>query len=172
MVVVTKNYLQNEFGLFFKENYTKLFYCALDIVGDEEWAKDIVGAVFGKAWEQYDRLRDKDLDAYLYISVRNRAIDHVRRKQAMVGYHKVFLEVEKGWHEAYSYETDEEINYMFKGIEELPERERYVFKRCQIDGKRYAEVAEELGLSASSVHKYMVKAFSFLREKLKKCKKG
>ncbi|MBR3304019.1 MAG: sigma-70 family RNA polymerase sigma factor [Bacteroidales bacterium] len=172
MVVVTKNYLQNEFGLFFKENYTKLFYCALDIVGDEEWAKDIVGAVFGKAWEQYDRLRDKDLDAYLYISVRNRAIDHVRRKQAMIGYHKVFLEVEKGWHEAYSYETDEEINYMFKGIEELPERERYVFKRCQIDGKRYAEVAEELGLSASSVHKYMVKAFSFLREKLKKCKKG
>ncbi len=172
MVVVTKNYLQNEFGLFFKENYTKLFYCALDIVGDEEWAKDIVGAVFGKAWEQYDRLRDKDLDAYLYISVRNRAIDHVRRKQAMVGYHKVFLEVEKGWHEAYSYETDEEINYMFKGIEELPERERYVFKRCQIDGKRYAEVAEELGLSASSVHKYMVKAFSFLREKLKKHKKG
>ena len=172
MVVVTKNYLQNEFGLFFKENYTKLFYCALDIVGDDEWAKDIVGAVFGKAWEQYDRLRDKDLDAYLYISVRNRAIDHVRRKQAMVGYHKVFLEVEKGWHEAYSYETDEEINYMFKGIEELPERERYVFKRCQIDGKRYAEVAEGLGLSASSVHKYMVKAFSFLREKLKKNKKG
>ena len=171
-MVVTEKYLQNEFGLFFKENYTKLFYCALDIVGDEEWAKDIVGSVFGKAWEQYDRLRDKDLDAYLYISVRNRAIDHVRRKQAMVGYHKDFLEIEKGWFEKYSYETDNEINYMLKVIEELPENQRYVFKRCQIDGKRYAEVAEELGLSASSVHKYMVKAFAFMREKFKKRKKG
>ncbi len=169
--MVNRDYIQNEFGVFFKENYTKLFYCALDVVRDEEWAKDIVGAVFEKAWEQYDRLRDKNLDAYLYISVRNRAIDYVRRKQAMLGYHKVFLEIEQEWQEAYSHEMDEEINYMFQGIEELPERQRYVFKRCQIDGKRYAEVAEELGLSASSVHKYMVKALSFLREKFKKRKK-
>ena len=170
-MVASENHLQNEFGLFFKENYTKLFYCALDIVADDECAKDIVGAVFVKAWEQYEHLRGKDLAAYLYISVRNRAIDHIRRKQAMEGYHKIFLEIEKGWHDAYSHEKDAEINYMFQCIEELPERQRYVFKRCQIDGKRYAEVAQELRLSPSSVHKYIVQAFSFLREKFKNRKK-
>lgn len=166
-MAVTKDFFRKEFGVFFKKNYTKLFYCALDIVSDEEWAKDIVGAVFGKAWERYEYLREKDLDGYLYMSVRNRSIDHVRRKQAMVGYHKVFLDVEQQWYEEYSHEVDDEIDCMFRGIESLPERQRYVFKRCQLDGKRYAEVAEELGLSVSSVHKYMVKAFSSLREMLK-----
>ena len=162
--------LQKEFGEFFKKNYSKLYYCSLDIVEDEEWARDIVGEVFSKAWSQYEALREKDFDSYLYISVRNRSIDHVRRQQAMVGYHQIFLDIEQEWYEEHSQEREEEIQYMLQVIDELPQRQRYIFNRCQIDGKRYAEVGKELQLSESSIHKYMVKSSAFIREKFKKRK--
>ncbi len=162
--------LQKEFEEYFKQNYSKLYNCSLDIVEDEEWARDIVGEVFSKAWSQFESLRKKDVDSYMYISVRNRSIDHVRRTRAMVGYHRIFLDIEREWYEGHSQEREDEIQYMYQVIDELPERQRYIFNRCQIDGKRYAEVGKELQLSESSIHKYMVKSFAFIREKFKKRK--
>lgn len=161
---------QNEFGELYKRNYSKLFYCALDIVNDEEWAKDIVGDVFSRAWTQYERLRGTDVESYLYVSVRNRSIDHVRRQQAIMGHHKLFLDIEREWHEAHSSEMEEEIGYMHKVVAALPERQRHIFRQCFLEGKRYLEVAAELGLSEASVHKYMVKTFACIREKFKKRK--
>lgn len=161
---------QKEFGELYKSNYSKLFYCALDIVENEEWAKDIVGEVFSKAWTAYEKLRDTDVASYLYISVRNRSIDHVRRQHAMRGYHKVFLEIEREWHDHHTNETEDDLRYMHQVISELPERQKHIFHQCFLDGKRYVDVAKEMQLSESSIHKYMVKSFAFIRERFKKRK--
>lgn len=56
-MIKLNNSLQNEFGELYKSNYARLFYCAFDIVNDEEWAKDIVSDVFSRAWMDYERLR-------------------------------------------------------------------------------------------------------------------
>jgi len=162
------NRYKEEFGEVYKSNYRNLFFCALDIVNDEEWAKDIVGDVFSRAWSDYERLRTTDLKAYLFISVRNRSIDHARRERAKLGYHKIFLEIEREWHSAHENEYEEEIQRMHHAINEMPERQQTIFRRCFLDGKRYREVADEMQLKESSVHKYMVKSFAFLRERLKK----
>ncbi|HCC87224.1 MAG TPA: hypothetical protein DEQ17_03050 [Prevotella sp.] len=68
-----------EFERLYKDNYSRLFYCSFDIVGDEEWAKDIVGDVFSRAWDDFSRLRNTNIPSYLFVMVRNRSIDHVRR---------------------------------------------------------------------------------------------
>ena len=163
--------LRQEFGALYKNSYSKLFYCSLDIVNDEEWAKDIVGEVFSKTWSMYDKLRGTDVDSYLYISVRNRSIDHVRRQHAMIGHHKIFLEIEREWYNHHPDETEEEIRYMHQIVNELPERQRHIFHQCYLKGKRYADMACEMQLSEASIHKYMVKSFAYIREKFKKYKR-
>lgn len=162
--------LRDEFGELYKSNYTRLFYCALDIVNDEEWAKDIVGEVFSRMWNDYPKLHSLNMESYLWTSVRNRSIDHVRRRNAITGRSHILMEVENEWHAAHSDEYEEEIQYMHKTIDEMPERQRHIFRRCFIDGKRYCDVAREMDLKESSIHKNMVKSFAFIKEKFKKRK--
>lgn len=41
---------EKAFEELFRKNYSRAFYYALDWVGDEETAKDVVGDCFGEIW--------------------------------------------------------------------------------------------------------------------------
>ena len=49
--------------------YDRLYYTACDWVEDAEVARDVVSDVFGELWVHYERLRNENLDAYLFRSV-------------------------------------------------------------------------------------------------------
>jgi len=49
-------------------------------------------------------------------------------------------------------------------LQQLPARPRQIFTLCKLEGKRYSEVAEELGISEASVNKYMSTANRLLRQ--------
>ena len=156
-----------EFEQLYKANYSKLFFCSFDILGDEEWAKDIVGDVFSRAWDDYSRLRQTNLPNYLYITVRNRSIDCVRRQMRLqkINRHLVDLEVE--WYEHHTDEEKEDkLRRVNHAIQKLPEKVGLIFRRCCFDGLTYRQVAEEMCLSEASIHKYMVKAFAELRNNI------
>lgn len=51
-----------------------------------------------------------------------------------------------------------------EGIDQLSARTREVFLLQRIDGLRYREVAERLGISERAVEKHMAKAMAFLGE--------
>ena len=71
---------EREFEELFKANYSRIFYCALDLVEDTEAAKDIVSELFGDLWNQYERLRGERIEAYLYRAVRTRSVNYLRHK--------------------------------------------------------------------------------------------
>ena len=48
-------------------------------------------------------------------------------------------------------------------MEELPSTTRTIIERCFMDNRHYAEVAEELGISLSSVKKHVAKALMLFR---------
>ncbi len=156
-----------EFEQLYKDNYSRLFFCSFDIIGDEEWAKDIVGDVFSQAWDNYSRLRHTNIPNYLYVTVRNRSIDYLRRQARLqkINQHLVDLEVE--WYEHFSDEEKEErLSRVSKAIRMLPEKTGAIFQRCCLGGLTYRQVAEEMNLSEASIHKYMVKAFAELRNNI------
>lgn len=156
-----------EFEQLYKDNYSKLFFCSFDIIGDEEWAKDIVGEVFSRVWDDFSRLRNTNIPNYLFVMVRNRSIDHVRRRARLqkISRHLVDLEVE--WCEHLNDDDREErlrrVNHALQG---LPEKMGLIFRRCCLEGFTYRQVAEEMSLSEASIHKYMVKAFAELRNNI------
>lgn len=161
-------WLEKEFEELFKENYSRLFYCAYDIIGNAEASKDIVGDVFSEAWGQYVRLRKGRVDAWLYRSVRNRSIDYLRHQSVERQYQQVFLDMESEWEEEDSESLEEDIAYMRKILATFSSQTRLIFEQCYFKGQKYKEVAEAMNLSEAAIHKHMVKAFAILREEFKK----
>ena len=75
-----------EFENLFKSNYTRLYYYALTFVDDAEVCKDIVSDVFETLWHDYDSVRPDGRMAYLYACVKNRCVDHLRRRSVKQRY--------------------------------------------------------------------------------------
>ncbi|OAI08988.1 RNA polymerase subunit sigma-24 [Methylomonas methanica] len=51
-------------------------------------------------------------------------------------------------------------------IYELPPQCRKVFLACRVEGKRYSEIAAELGISARTVESHMHKALKHLKDRI------
>ena len=47
--------------------------------------------------------------------------------------------------------------------EELPNQRKQIYKLCKIEGKSYAEVGQQLGISPSTINDHIVKATKFLK---------
>lgn len=162
MSLFTHTYKQ-EFEELFKQNYQRLFYCALDIVGDEDTAKDIVSDVFTDLWEDFSKKKKNNMEAYLYTTVRNRSIDYLRHTAVMRQYEKLFLQEEIAYEETPE-EQEEKINRVYVILNQLTPKTREIFEQCFFKGRKYQEVADELGVSVAAVHKHIVKAFATFRK--------
>lgn len=168
-----KDILERAFEELFKSNYSRLFYCAYDIVEDAEAAKDIVSDVFSEAWSYFQRMKEEKMEAYLYRAVRNRGIDYLRHKAIEQQYQQVFMEMEAEWAEEENGSLEEDIAFMRNVIAGFSSQTRLIFEQCYFNGLKYKEVAEAMNLSEAAVHKHMVKAFAILREKFNnKSRKG
>ena len=50
-----------EFESLYRENYSRMYFFSLTIVGEEESARDIVSDVFSKVWDNYDLLDHRNI---------------------------------------------------------------------------------------------------------------
>ncbi len=158
--------------------FPRLFRFAKEYVISDEDAENILHDVFLVLWERRDDLQIRtELTSYLFTLIKNRCIDHLRRK----------TNVEKGKKQMqesfilelnmklYSLEalnqsllSDERIEEIVnEAVNSLPEKCREIFIKNKIEGKKYKEIAEELHLSVNTVENQMSIALRKLREKLK-----
>ena len=64
-------------------------------------------------------------------------------------------------------EIDPELlQRVYEVIEELPDQSRLVFKSCVLEGKKYKDVAEEMGISVNTVNTQMKRAYKYIRTRL------
>ena len=52
-------------------------------------------------------------------------------------------------------------------LAELPDKQRQVLMKCFVDGQKYRDVADELGISVNSVKTHISRGLKFLRNELK-----
>lgn len=55
---------------------------------------------------------------------------------------------------------------MNDALEQLPERTRTIFLLHRIEGRKYREIAETIGISQSAVEKHIARAALFLAERM------
>jgi RNA polymerase sigma-70 factor, ECF subfamily len=158
--------LLSDFERLFKELFKPLCSFSMKYVSDLDDAKSIVHEVFITVWEKFGTLpADTNYRSYLYTSVRNRCLNHIRDRKKHVAIDAV-AETAISSQNA-GMETAELEKEIEMGIALLPEKCRIVFELNRMDGLKYAQIAEKMGISVKTVEAQMSKALSHLREHLK-----
>ncbi len=151
----------------FKELHPQLFYLAYDIVGDKQVAQDVISEVFMSLWKSHRDVAYGKLKSYLYVSVRNKALDWYRRQGAVktipVEELKNLVDAGDSWQG-----REERIVKIENAIALLPPKTRQILDLCYRKRKTYKEAAEIVGISPEGIKKQLFRAIKELRNKLKK----
>jgi len=160
---------QSTFERIFRDYFLALCSFATRYTQDQDEAKDIVHQVFTNLWEKRETIHfDQSLRSYLYTSVHNRCLNYIRDKKKFI---KDDLPQSEEMLVNYIDQSDfmeaEELrNEIYSALEELPEGSRNIFKMSRFEGKKYKEIAEELGISIKTVETQMSKALKHMKNKL------
>lgn len=150
---------------FFKKYVELLYFRALGFVHDQLVAQDIIQEVFIKFWEKRSQLEiSYSVSAYLNQSVVNACKNHLEyisvRQRYANKYRQDFDEEEN------EYDT-EELEHLrirlHQFINTLPDKCREIFILACVEGLKYREVAERLGVSVNTVKTQVKVAYQRLR---------
>lgn len=167
-------YLKGDFEKLYKLYYPKMFAFAKNYVPANEDAENIVQDVFLILWERKEEIEISfTLTTYLFTLVKNRCLNFLRHKLIEEEYNSQMKE-ELGFKLYaletfdYSYQSEEELQEVIRrALDTLPERCREVFIKSRIEGFKYKEISDELGISVNTVENQMVTALKKLRVALK-----
>ena len=153
-----------DFEGLFRYNYRPLCLYALHYLGDSDLAEDIVQESYTSLWEKLQEGANVfNRKSYLYMMVRNRCLDHLRKKGIPTESLKPY--------DTYGIIDDDDAQErsqtearIWTAIDSLPEKCREVFILSKRDGLKYEEIADELGLSVNTVRNQISKALKLVKE--------
>ncbi|MCF8381014.1 MAG: RNA polymerase sigma-70 factor [Bacteroidales bacterium] len=155
------------FEALFREFFKPLTHYSLKMVNDLDSAKEIVHTVFISLWENREKISlDIPIRSYLYTAVHNRSLNFIRNNKKFYKGDFSDIELTSGENEdkIIEAETDSRIT---DAINSLPPRCSEIFKLSRLEGKKYKEIANDLGISIKTVEIQMSKALKVLRDELK-----
>ncbi|WP_161596687.1 RNA polymerase sigma-70 factor [Chitinophaga vietnamensis] len=156
-----ETFVKEVFQLYFE----KLHRYAFTMLKDNDSAKDAVQAVFLKLLEKKIVLdEERSITSYLYTAVYNYCLNakrHEKVKEQYITANSGFKAQQED--PLVSKETYERI---MAHINELSPQCQLIFRKSRFEGKKYVEIATELGLSVKTVEAQMGKALQLLRTRL------
>ena len=147
----------NEGGkLLFQRYYKPLVLFSGSMLNDCTFPEDIVQEVF-----YHRQLSPEALSTYLFRCVKNACLNKIRDQRE-------FAQAELLRYDAVEEEAMtvslELIEAIRKAIEELPRKTRMVVMSVVVEGKKYKETAEELGVSVNTVKTLLSGGLKQLRQ--------
>jgi RNA polymerase sigma-70 factor (family 1) len=153
----------------FRTHYARLCAFASTFIDDKDEAEEIVQTMFCRLWEQRESLDITiSVQAYLFRSVRNACLNHIKKMQIRETYKVMNLEnLNQNPEFQPDRTTHSELSKKIEqAIADLPEQCRLIFKLSRFEELKYKEIAEQLGISIKTVENQMGKALKVLRFKL------
>ncbi len=132
-------------------------------------AKEIVGDVFFKLWQQRKSIEIKtSLKAYLFTSVRNHSINQLKGQKLKIAPLDTYIESTDP-HDGEKVLLYNELETVVEdAINTLSDRQREVFKMSRIHGMNYKEISEILSISVHTVQEHIVNAMKNMRTYMKR----
>lgn len=151
----------------FTQNYKRLCYFAFKVVNDRDVAEDIVQDVFEKIWvDKLDFSKIKNLDAYLYIAVKNRSISYLRRNKNITEISLADIEIESSQMCMLEHiSTAEMLQTINECVNSLPTQCSKVMSFLLL-GYNCEEIAKELSLASSSIRAHKAQGIKLMKKKL------
>ena len=152
----------------FTTYYEALHAYAFTILGDEDMAEELVQEVFFTVWVKKDKLDIQySLKSYLYKSVFNECMDHLKHRKHKAIHTSYVLRQAKTSSSGEDADRRAGLKDLEKRLQnalnDLPEQCRIIFQLSRFEGIKYQEIALQLGLSVKTVEAQMGKALKRLR---------
>ena len=154
------------FQYIYNKYWERLYGNVYNVLSDKGLTEDVLHEVFSDIWIRRDSLEIRNLNAYLYKSVRNNALLKIRNKkfvdfnEAMVEALVLKPEIEL---ELDSRELKLTIEYELK---KLPARCRAIFFMSRYQDYSIAEIAVHFNISTRTVENQIYLALKHLRKNL------
>ena len=157
---------REDFDHIYREHYKALFIFTKRYLEEDEDCHDLLNDAFENLWTHFDDIHIDTALPYLYTVLRRKCIDFLRKKKT----EQKFIDFCKASSDRYdSHEHIQELKERERQIKEvidsLPDTTREIFCLCFVEHKKYAETAETLEISVSTVKKHIVRALKIIREK-------
>lgn len=152
--------------------YDRLFRFAMHLVKNEMSGEEIISDLFFNIWQNRKKLTSiRDLDSYLFASVRNRCLNHIDKENRRPKSEALSTSIEyipDGSDPENMVITDELNRVLSHAVESLPDRCRIIFKLAREDELKYREIADILGISVRTIDAQMNIAKQKIEEVLQK----
>lgn len=146
----------------------ELLHFAISFIGDKETAEEIVSDVYVKIWKNRGDLHNiQNLKSYLFISVKNGCLSHLRKKK---NEKIVLLDEYKDFHFQQVSGPDDDlidnetIKSIYSAIDTLPPKCKMAFTLAKINGLKHREIAEVMEVSEKTVNNHLVAAVKKITE--------
>jgi RNA polymerase sigma-70 factor (family 1) len=154
------------FDKLFLTYYPPLTAFAFRFTKDVDAARDIVQSVFMKILEKERSVlaRNDTVKAYLYKSVSNACINHIKKESVRQGHHQLFRKEQAEAHFDDAVEQVEEEYRIYAAIKKLPAQCQKIFIMSRIEDRKNQEIADELAISIRTVETQISNALRILRK--------
>ncbi len=150
--------------------YQLLVTFAFRYIGDLDSSRNVVQEVFVGLFDKRESIViHTSLKAHLYQSVRNRALNFLKREKMQRDHHYRIMEENVG-NEAHDepYGVEELQAHIGKVVNDLPAQCQKIFLMSRQEGTPNGEIAEQLSISKRTVETQISKALKRIREELLK----
>jgi len=152
----------------FRTWYPVLVRVAAALLREIDASEEVAQDVMLELWRRRHVIdADVSLRAYLLRSVRNRSLNHLRhlrvRRETESDVERLYDPPMGSDQPIVARELSEAVQI---ALRELPPRCREVFELSRVQGLKYAEIAEALGISQKTVEAQIGKALRIMRERL------
>ena len=155
--------------MLFRNYYRRLCTYTNTILNDPDESEEIVQQVFVQMWEKRETMQiNTSVQSYLFRAVRNNSLNRIKHEKVRRQYVDEVTSLANDSEPASGMTFHNELqSQIMKAIESLPEQCRLIFKLSRFEELKYAEIADQLGISVKTVENQMGKALRIMRESLK-----
>lgn len=156
------------FEILFRTYYSYLCNFAYTFLKDRDNSEEVVQDMFVAFWNKRDQIIIKSSSkSYLTQTIRNRCLNELKHQKVKNAYQSHQMTTGTDISEGSSLLEQEELALKIQeAINSLPGQQQRVFLLSREEGKKYKEIAEELGISVKTVENHMGKALELMRNQL------
>lgn len=155
----------------FNHYYPRLYNFSKAFLKFDDGIDDILQEVFLKIWRTRKDIKSTTtFNAYIFTITQNLLLNELRSrlnnqkmrdrlaKSSLAEEYLSFQHIE----------YDELKRKIDQAVEELPEKQKEIFKKSRIEGLSHKEIAEELGVTAKTVEYHISQSVKLLKDRLNK----
>ncbi len=159
---------ENEIEQLFRQHYAQMAKLARTMLYDDEEARDVVSEVFAALIRS--NIVPVNIKNYLLTSVRNRCLSILEHKSVRAKFEQAYtLEMKSASQPAEEgggeYQSNDRLgNLMTYAEQNLTKQALRVFRMRHLQGMKYQDIADELGISRVMVYKHLTQAMEKIKE--------